>query len=251
MHRLVIFMIILVWQILSSSPAFAWKMPIEVSTTTNDGERVYNKLVIGIETGATDGFDNLWDAPAMLSRPDPDNSMLLRAYITPTLSLPLEGGGKKGGGGEEETRYLWKDIRGAKSSGDTIWEVTIDSVPVGKSVVISWDVSPGLLKGGERFVLKDNDKVGADGEPIQIDISQTDSYTFVSAGDEPRSLSLVLSGKSANKSSGSGSGFGCGTVKSHRGGGHGGGRDVLSVIVLFLPVIILRLLRLTQKRLSI
>ena len=32
--------------------------------------KIYNRLVAGIEAGATDGFDNLWDAPALTASPD-------------------------------------------------------------------------------------------------------------------------------------------------------------------------------------
>src|SRR3972149_10899772 len=55
-----------------SQAAYAWKVPIEVVRQTAEGEKAFHKLVVGIESGATDGFDNLWDTPALLPQPDPE-----------------------------------------------------------------------------------------------------------------------------------------------------------------------------------
>lgn len=222
--------------IFNFSLAYAWKLPIEVAAVSDDGKKAYNKLVIGIESGATDGFDNLWDTPAILSHPDPNSPLVLRAY--------LEG---QGGDGEPEMDRLWKDIRSTTSKGDTVWEIAVDSVPKGKAVDISWNVPQGLLKAGERLVLKDNDRIGTDGKPAETDMTWASSYSFVSESEEPKSLSLVLSKEAVNNSkSGSGSGFGCGTIRPPEDGPSAGGRDTvdMSIIVLFLPLLFLRLTRL-------
>lgn len=212
--------------------AHAWQFPMEVAAFRDNGEKVYNKLIAGIESGATDSFDNLWDTPALLSHPDDDSSLALRAYFIP-----------QGGGGEAEKARLWKDIRGM-TKGNTTWEITIDSVPAGKIVVVSWELPPGLLKAGERLVLKD-DEAGADGQPIHTDVTQTSSYALISDSDKPKSLSLVYS-KESTKSSGSGSGsaFGCGTIRgTHEGGPSDDGTAIPGIIVLFSPWIYIKLLR--------
>lgn len=235
MRKLIIFGFVLLLQTVVIPSSYAWKVPLEV-TTTVDGEKVYNKLVVGIEPDATDNFDNLWDTPAILSHPDSENHILMEAYLN----------GK--GNGPEGTKHLWKDIRGTATKGDTAWDITIDYVSAGKSVVISWNAPQGLLKKGERLVLKDNDSSGSDGQPIQVDMTAASNYTFESAGGEPRSLSMVLSKEAANNtSSGGGSGFGCGTVRPHTGGGPSNGLIALfNMTLLFAPVLFFRLIRLTR-----
>src|SRR3990172_2398581 len=85
---------------LSAVPSVqAWQLPVEIAVSSDTGEKTYIKMVVGLEKGATDGFDNLWDTPALASHPDPDRAMLLNAYVL-----------VKGRTGE--TGRLWKDIRG-------------------------------------------------------------------------------------------------------------------------------------------
>jgi hypothetical protein len=101
----------------------------------------------------------------------------------------------------------------------------------------------GMLKPGEHLLLIDNDRMGNDGKPIEIDTIQSPGYQFVSYGEEPRSFALILQ-KEAPKDSSSGSGFfGCGTIRSHRNETHGGGASALGMLVIFTPLV-LRLLRL-------
>ena len=215
--------------LLTYTDIYAWQFPIEVSTYNDNGAKVYNKLVAGSESGATDAFDNLWDAPALINSPDPENKPLLRAYFTPYHS---QGSG---------FNTLWKDIRGPVK-GDTIWDMTVDSVPEGKNVIVTWTMPMGMLKPGERLVLRDNDKAGADANPVKTDISQTLSYEFISDGEGPRSLSLVLSKESSGSaSSGSGSGFGCGTVKSADNTPLDGGTSAVGIMVLLMPVVFFKL----------
>ena len=222
---------------LDSTSAYAWKLPIEVSIGAENCEKVYNRLVVGIEPDATDDFDNLWDTPALTSRPDPDSPLVLRAYLNGKESVGVE------------TRPLWKDIRGAKTSGDTAWEITIGTVPQGKRVVISWDVPQGLFKKGERLVLKDNEKAGDDGEPIKTDMTQASNYEFVSNGEGSRSLSLVYS--KDRQPSGCGSGFGCGTIRSDKEAPPDDGAAATSMVLLLLPIAVIKLIHLTRLRLSI
>ena len=233
MYKVIIYSTILISQILFGlSTAYAWKMPFEVSTTTDEGLKIYNKLVIGVESGATDRFDNLWDTPALLLQPDPDAAVYLSAYITGNDN-DTQGGNK-----------LWKDIRDSISKRDIIWDITVESAPAGKTIAISWIIPQGILETGERILLRDNDKLDADGKPVEVDISKASNYTFVSA-DMSRSLYIVLSKKSANSSSsGSGSGFGCGTIRSFRDGSNDSGMSALNIIILFSPLVILKLFRL-------
>jgi len=227
---------ILALQLIPMTSVWAWKVPIEISTTGDDNIKRYNKVIVGIEQGATDDFDNLWDTQALISQSDPENPVLLRAYMQGRAA------------GEGAAKYLWKDIRGATSTGDTTWEITVDSVPAGKRVVLSWNVLPGLLKPGEVLLLKDSERVGAGNEMVQIDITRDSGYVYVSGGEEPRALSLVLSKESSNTSgSGGGSGFGCGTIKSRIDGPPAYGTAVTGLIMLFSPLVVLRWLRLKRS----
>src|SRR3990172_4662370 len=136
---------ILALQLIPMTSVWAWKVPIEISTTGVDNIKRYNKVIVGIEPGATDDFDNLWDTPALISLSDPESPVLLRAYIQ----------GRDAG--EGAAKYLWKDIRGAAAAGDTTWEITVDSVPAGRSVEVNWNVLRGVLKPGETLVMKDGE----------------------------------------------------------------------------------------------
>ncbi|MBI5756430.1 MAG: endonuclease domain-containing protein [Nitrospirae bacterium] len=259
LYKMIIYGIILLCQLLLIPSVHAWQLPIEVATYTDKGDKVYNKLVAGIESSATDGFDNLWDTQALVTSPDMESQPMLRAYFTPPPILPPQGGEEKGatiipsphligkagegkGGGGGVNLRLWKDTRGPVQ-GNTTWDITIDSVPPGKIVVISWNTPQGLLKAGERLVLNDSGVSDVGSQTVQTDVSQTSSYVYVSHSDEPRSLALVLSRESSNTSrSGGGSGFGCGTIKLHDNRPSGGGTAALGIIALFSPLV-LRLLR--------
>lgn len=231
------------------SPAYAWKLPIEVATYTDTSEKVYNKLVVGIEPDATNGFDNLWDTPAILSRPDPDSPPALRAYITPTPPLLLQEEGKKGGGDVDQR--LWKDIRGP-AKGDTTWEINVNSVPIGRPVIIRWEMPQEALKAGEKLVLRDNGRLGSVDKPVQTEMAEESSYAFLPGDEGTRSLSLVLSKEDGSSRSNDGSGFGCGTIRPHRDGPSDGGTAILSITLLLIPLLFVKLLRrLTHLRLSI
>lgn len=219
-----------------SQSAFAWKIPLEVSTTMDDGETVYNKLYVGVEPDAMDGFDNLWDTPAMLSHPDHSKSESLQAY----LSSKNEKG--------VENRQLWKDIKGI-SKGEKVWEINIESVSAGKSVSLRWEVPDGLLHSGDRLVLRDKDKTGADGRPVETDVSEESGYSYISDGADTRTLTLTLSREAATKhKSGSGSGFGCGTITTNNNGNPNNNNAVFSMLLLFSPMFIARLLRLRYRK---
>ncbi len=212
--------VIFLFFIINIHTAYAWKVPLEIATSADNGEKIYNRLVAGIEAGATDGFDNLWDAPALTASPDPEKEPVLRAYFSPAL---------------------WKDIRGPVKKGNQ-WDLIIDSVPEGKDVVVSWIKPQGMLKAGERLVLRDNDKVSTDGAPVETDVMEASDYLFVSDGEGPRSLSLVLTGSASESSgSGGGSGFGCGTVKLDDNTPPNGGTSALGIVVLLLPLVFFRL----------
>lgn len=229
--------------IFNFSSAYAWKLPLEVSTVSEDGKKVYNKLVIGIESGATDGFDNVWDTQALVSNSNSvsGSPSVLKAYL------------KNESEGEEELRQLWRDIRGQGANGSTTtWDIIVDSVPAGKSVVISWQVPQGVPGKGERLILKDNNTTGADEKPVQMDITQTSEYSFVSGEGEARYLSLSLT-KPKKSSSKSSSGFGCGTIKSQNNDSDGGNwpGDASAILLLLSPLLFSRFIRLTRLRLSI
>lgn len=239
MKKIILFFLIFTL-LLTSGFAYAWKLPLEVSTVSDDGEKVYNKLVVGIESGATDGFDNLWDTPALFSNSDPSSPVSLRAYL------------KNESAANKDLYRLWKDIRGTTlNEGNTTWDITVDSVPAGKSVVLSWEIHPGVINKGERLVLKDNNSLGTDNRPVELDITQTTSYTFVAAEGETRSLSLTLSEPKSDNHSGSSSGFGCGTIKLHNNDSDSGWSRAIGILVLCLPVVLIRFIRLTRLRLSI
>ncbi|MCC7202838.1 MAG: hypothetical protein IT393_09305 [Nitrospirae bacterium] len=220
--------------------AFAWKVPIEISTTGGDNTRLYNKLIVGIEQGATDDFDNLWDTPALISLSDPandsENPVLLRAYI------------RGRDGAADAAKYLWKDIRGTSTNGDSSWEITVDSVPAGKKVDLSWNVLPGQLKPGEVLLLKDVHRAGAGQEMALADITRDSGYSYISAGKDPRLFQLVLSKESSvNSGSGSGSGLGCGTIMTQGSRPTTSGGAVAGLLSLFSPLVVFRLYRLKRS----
>lgn len=235
-------LLIFIFLIFNCPSAFAWKLPLEISTVAEDGKKVSNKLVVGIEAGATDGFDYIWDTQALVSNPNPDNPAVLRAYI------------KNDSAGREDLKQLWKDIRGTGNGGSsTTWDITVNSVSAGKSVDISWDIPPGALKDGERLVLKDNSKPGNDNKPVQIDITQSPGYSYVSGDGETRSLSLTLSRPKGNNNSHKGSsGLGCGTIKQNNNNDSADSRgSAAAILILFIPLAVLRFIRLTRIRLFI
>src|SRR3990172_7211609 len=122
---------------LSAVPSVqAWQLPVEVAVSSDKGEKTYIKMVVGLEKGATDGFDNLWDTPALTSHPDPDRALLLNAYI-------------HGKGSTVETGRLWKDIRGVEKSGSSEWVIKIALPPMGKMVSVKWSVPDGIFSAEE------------------------------------------------------------------------------------------------------
>lgn len=184
-------------------------------------------MVVGLEKGATDNFDNLWDTPALASHPDPDpdRALLLNAYI--------HGNGRTG-----ETRRLWKDIRGKEKTGSTEWIIKIDPLPVGKTVSLQWSVPNGMFSAGESLVLKDNSAIDKDGRPAETNVLAKQGYEFTSDGDGGKTLSMVYSKDSSGSSSGAGSGFGCGTVKDMGGDSAGHGTIDIMAFMLFSPFIL-------------
>jgi len=212
----------------------AWQIPIEVSTVNSENAKVYNRLVAGVESGATDNFDNMWDTPALNTSPDPANESGLTAYILGKPFSTLRD--------SDAATRLWKDIRGPVSD-LTRWDLVIDSVPEGRSVVVSWSLPQGVLKAGERLVLQDDDMVGPDGKPVAADLIGKSNYVFVSNGEGAKRLSLVLSKETKSSSDSGGSGFGCGTVKSQNDGPPDSGAAAVIVIIIFSPLIFIRMLR--------
>ena len=245
MNRSVIYSLILILNLLVAPSVYSWQLPLEVAVSYENGEKMRSKLVAGIEKEATDGYDNLWDTPALITTPDPDAPVTLRAYFSRELQKdvnPVIVSGNK---------YLWKDIRGPARSGDTVWYITLDSIPEGKNVVLSWAAPQGLLKANEKLVLKDSGVAGPDGHPVVTDVIEASSYEFVSDGQDSRYLSLVLSTVQANSRGGSGSGFGCGTIKSGSDNKfHPEADALITLILLFSPLFFrrLRLLRSASRR---
>lgn len=225
---------------LSAVPSVqAWQLPVEVAVSSDTVDKTYIKMVVGMEKGATDGFDNLWDTPALTSHPDPDRALILSAYIL-------------GKGKTAETGRLWKDIRGVVKSGSTEWVIKIAPLPMGKMVSLQWRVPDGMFGAGERLVLKDNNNLGKDGTPAETNVLPTPGYEFVSDGDGEKTFSIVYSkdsldlsdssNSSGSSSGGSGSGFGCGTVKDSGGDSGGAGTIDIMAFILF-STFILRFIR--------
>ena len=213
--------------------AHAWQLPVEVAVSSDTGDKTFIKMVVGLEKGATDNFDNLWDTPALASHPDPERAILLNAYI--------HGNGRTG-----ETGRLWKDIRGVEKTGSTEWIIKINPLPAGKVVSLQWTVPDGMFRAGERLVLKDNGTLDKDGRSVETNVPGTTGYEFTSDGDGGKTLTMVYSKDSSGSSSGGGSGFGCGTVKD-RSGDSAGNRNIdIMAFMLFSPFI----LRFIRKSLS-
>ena len=207
----------------------AWQLPVEVAVSSDTGDKTYIKLVVGLEKGATDGFDNLWDTPALTSHPDPDRALLLNAYI-------------HGKGSTVETGRLWKDIRGKDKSGSTEWVIKIAPPPRGKVVSAQWSLPDGIFSAEERLVLKDNSNLDKDGRPAETNVMDEAGYEFTSDGDVEKTLLMVYSRESSDSSPG-GSGFGCGTVKDRGADSANPGNHVIMMVILFSPFFLSRLLK--------
>ncbi len=239
MKRSIIFSLIFIWNLLIIPAVYSWQLPLEVTVSGGNGEIIRSRLVAGVEKEATDGYDNLWDTPALITSPDPDSPVTLSAYFSRDINDDLRPDLVSG------NRYLWKDIRGTAKAGDTVWHITLDSIPKGKNVTVKWDVPQGNLKANERLVLKDNGTAGTDSQPAVTDIMQASSYEFVSEGYGSRSMSLVLTTGRANDSNGgSWNGLGCGTIKTGRSNTSSWKNDSLvNLFLLFSPLFFWRFRR--------
>lgn len=113
-----------------------------------------NRLQAGIRDGATDGYDLLWDSPALLS-PNGFNSF----FYHPEWNLP--------------SPYFWRDIKAF--DGTKVWEFTVNSTN-GANIIILWDLT---YVPASEISLK---LIDLDNPGVEIDMQLNNNYSFTSTG---------------------------------------------------------------------
>lgn len=113
-----------------------------------------NRLQAGVRDGATDGYDLIWDSPALLS-PDGFNSF----FYHPEWNSP--------------SPFFWRDIKAF--DGIKVWEFTVNSAN-GANIIILWDLT--YVPAGE-ISLK---LIDLDNPEVKIDMQMNNNYSFTSTG---------------------------------------------------------------------
>ena len=197
----------------------AWQVNIEVSTPepSSDTGVALNKLSIGTNTTATDGYDNQIDIIALLGGP-------IQAYFPHTeYSISQQ--------------KLWRDYR--KDSLPKEWEIELTSSKADSPIKIIWKIdAPGNLK----FSLLDKDS----NQVINMITSSEYSYTstttapkgFLLKVTENQSTKPVTNNPGANNAGGI-KGGGCGYIKNSGGKDEKDyGQNALSIIILMIPLLL-------------
>lgn len=131
-------------------PAHAdWQVPLRIES----GD-AYNRLVIGTDATASDGYDSLWDTYALMTGD-------IEAYFShPEWNMVHT--------------YFQRDIRAHAPGSSKIWGVTLNSTLSNSTFTITWDISK--LPAGYPAVLVDE----STGQ--QTDMRTTPSYSFTYTG---------------------------------------------------------------------
>lgn len=153
LHRVIFVLAILIlFSISLENNIFAapdWQVKLKVQSGN-----AYNNLILGTDSTATDGYDNIWDTYALLGGN-------LQAYFPhPEWNMA-------------HTKFQ-RDIR-AHAPGQTIeWQMTVEYTQTGSTFTISWDLSN--LPSNYPIILID------DSTNQQIDMRGSDSYAFTYTG---------------------------------------------------------------------
>lgn len=227
MHKIlniIILTTILTLTITATSLA-AWQITLDVSTpdTASDTGLASNKLYIGTDPAATDGYDSKLDTPALLRGP-------VQAYIShPEYQASLQ--------------KLWGDIR--KDSFPQEWQIEVASSGINNPVKVTWKIdAPSTLS----FTLVDKES------NQEISMASSTEYSYSSTTTSPKKFLLKASDNSSippstgsqSNSGGGSKGGGCGTIKNTGRDGKypgGSGSAALNMVILFSPLIWLAIRR--------
>lgn len=208
------FAIILLLTISTTSLA-AWQVNLDISTPdpNSDTGIASNKLVIGTDPNATDGYDNQFDTIALLDGP-------VQAYI----SHPEYAAGQQ---------KLWRDIR--MDSLPQEWEIEVEAVD-SKDISITWQID---TMENLQFTLTDMDT------NKEIRLKSSTAYSYRNTSSLPKSLLLRVEEGSLNiKQTGkSGKGGGCGYIIKNAGKREGNsvneyGQNTLNMLILITPLVL-------------
>lgn len=128
--------------------ALDWEINITAVTETGAG----NKISIGQNNSATNGFDGYFDTPARLEGD-------IEVYIDNS-------------GWNENVKKYWRDIKATNDSGT--WTFHVATKITDTNITISWDNSK--LDGVNSVTLKNNDT------GISVNMKSESSYTYSNTG---------------------------------------------------------------------
>ena len=194
----------------------AWQVNIEVSTPDPNADTglATNKLYIGTDVAATEGYDNKLDTIAFLDGP-------IQAYLShPEYQL--------------NQQKLWRDVR--SDSLPQNWEIEVQSSGANNTINLNWKIeAPNNLD----FSLMDKDS----GQ--NIDITSSSKYSYSNTSTTPKRFLLKVSQNLAtnDQSSGGGSskGGGCGYIKDFgkkNNSQNERGQVALNMIILMTPLLL-------------
>lgn len=215
-------MILISWIFVNPGHA-AWQVDFQVSLPDQaaDNGHASNRLILGTDNTATDNFDNLLDTVAY-------NGGGINAYfVHPEYATAKS--------------RLWQDMR--ENQLPKTWEVEVSSSLKGQAN-ISWDTNN--VPSNVSLKLTD----GQTG--TTIDMKTMSEYTFQNSPTVARKITLLASqdagaGETPQTSS---QGGGCGYIKdigNNKSNPMNPGTAAINVLILFIPLVGLRFLRLTMR----
>ena len=224
MHKTLFISIVALTFILTTAAASmaSWQVNLEVSAPdpASDTGTASNKLSIGTDPTATDGYDNKLDTPA-----------LLKGTVQASISHPEYASNQQ---------KLWRDFR--KDSLPQEWQIEVASSGTNNPIKISWKIdAPGNLS----FTLIDKDS------NQEISMASSTEYSYSSTTTAPKKFLLKASENlSITPSTGSQSSGGASSAGGSKGGGCGyiidiGGKNkdgygqiMLNMIILIIPLLL-------------
>jgi len=194
----------------------AWQVNIEVSTPDPNADTglATNKLYIGTDVAATEGYDNKLDTIAFLDGP-------IQAYLShPEYQL--------------NQQKLWRDVR--SDSLPQNWEIEVQSSGANNTINLNWKIeAPNNLD----FSLMDKDS----GQ--NIDITSSSKYSYSNTSTTPKRFLLKVSQNLATSDQSSGAesskGGGCGYIKDFgkkNNSQNERGQVALNMIILMTPLLL-------------
>lgn len=222
--RVIIFitMIVIPWTFVNPGEA-AWQVDFQVALPdpAADSGLASNRLILGVDNTASDNFDNLLDTVAYAG--GGINAYFLHPEYATAKSR------------------LWQDVRGNQLP--KTWEVEVSSSLDGQAS-ITWDAD--AIPSNVSLKLTDGE-TGA-----SIDMKSMGEYTFQNSPSVARKITLLASedATGGSPSQAVSMGGGCGYIKNignDKSNPMNPGTAAINILILFLPLVGLRLLRLTMR----